>query len=204
MLPRTLSPSRPLADPPAGDGGLERLLEGIGRGEEAALAAFYDATSRWVFGLARKVLRDPSLAEEVTIDVYLQVWRSARSYCRERGSPTGWLLSIARSRAIDRLRAGAVLRRREGPSPERLETAAGGADPLAAAVDEERRRRVERALASLPPEQGQAIALAYLQGLTHREIAARLEEPLGTVKTRIRLGLMKLREMLRPYEDLNG
>jgi RNA polymerase sigma-70 factor (ECF subfamily) len=190
-----------LAGPKSEEGHLESLIEGIARGEEASLAALYDATSRWTYGLALKVLRDPASAEEVTLDVYLQVWQRAGDYARERGSPESWLLAITRSRAIDRLRAGAAQKRRQEPFDPGLEPAAGGPDPLAASDQNERRGRVHAALASLPAEQRKAIELAFFRGLSHSEVALSLGEPLGTIKTRIRLGMVKLRGLLSPLEE---
>jgi len=204
MLGQDAPPHKGLSGPPVGDPGLARLVEGIRRGDEKSLAAFYDATSRWVYGLALKIVGEAAAAEEVVLDVFLQVWRRAASYQRERGSPESWLLAIARSRAVDRLRSGAAIRRREEPLEAPFDRASGGPDPRRVTAEEERRERVARALASLPSEQKRAIELAFFQGLTHREVAAALAEPLGTVKTRIRLGMMKLRETLRPFEDLHG
>jgi RNA polymerase sigma-70 factor (ECF subfamily) len=177
------------------------LLWRIAGGDESALAAFYDLTSRWVYGLALKILNDPASAEEATLDVYLQVWRTAASFAPERGSPEAWLQTVARSRAIDRFRLGASRRRREEPFQAGFDRASGEVDPLAASAEAERGRLVAAAIQSLPPEQKRAIELAYFRGLTHGQIARRLEEPLGTVKTRIRLGMMKLRDLLKPLED---
>jgi len=190
-----------LAGPDSEERHLESLIGGIARGDEASLAALYDATSRSTYGLALKVLRDPASAEEVTLDVYLQVWNRAKDYSRARGSPEAWLLSITRSRAIDRLRAGAARKRRQEPFDPNLEPAAGGPDPLAASDQRERRQMVKAALASLPAEQRKAIELAFFRGLSHSEVASSLKEPLGTVKTRIRLGMVKLRGLLSPLEE---
>jgi RNA polymerase sigma-70 factor (ECF subfamily) len=179
---------------------LASLLDSIVRGDQAALGALYDATVRQVHGLASRVLGDPALGEEVTLDVYEQVWRTAGTYSAALGTPTAWLLTIARSRAIDRLRAGAFRRRREERIGESFDAPASGRAPETAAADEEEGRMVRAALRALPPEQRSALELAYYEGLTHVEIAERLHEPLGTVKTRIRLGMTKLRELLKPIE----
>lgn len=190
------------AESKAGQGVLASLLQGIARGDESSLAAFYDATGKWVYGLALRILGDAAAAEEVTLDVYLQVWRRAGAYSPERGAPSAWLLSIGRSRAIDRLRSGATRRRREEPFHEGFfDRPSPAADPMALSEEAERRRLVALAVSSLPPEQKRAIELAYFVGLTHSEISQRLGEPLGTVKTRIRLGMIKLRERLKPLED---
>ncbi len=200
MIGHDVAPSRELAFSESPEGSLVHLLAAIARGEEASLAAFYSATSRWVYGLALKILGDPFQAEEVTLDVYFQVWRQAAAYSVERGTPGAWLLTMARSRAIDRLRASRSRRRREGPWEESFDRPSEEIDPLTASAESERRKVVLEAIASLPPEQRRPIELAFFQGLTHTEIAGRLGEPLGTVKTRIRLGMMKLRESLMPLE----
>ena len=155
-------------------------------------------TNRLVFGLVLRILGDRSTAEEVVLDVYTQVWRQAGNYRRERGTPLAWLMTIARTRALDRLRSG----RQEMQRKESLEVVAdarsGEASPEDAAASNEHQRLVRRALALLPVEQRQIIELAYFSGLSHSEIAAHLEQPLGTVKTRTRLGMLKLKELLAP------
>jgi RNA polymerase sigma-70 factor (ECF subfamily) len=163
------------------------LIERTANGEEAALAALYDATASLVNGLALRVLGDRGSAEEVTGDVYLQVWRQAVRYDGTRGAPLAWLLTLTRSRAIDRLRTGASQRARTAPIEAALR--------VASAV-RQRRQVVRSALTHLPAEQRRAIELAYFEGLSHSEIAATLGEPLGTVKTRVRLGMIRLRESL--------
>jgi RNA polymerase sigma-70 factor (ECF subfamily) len=196
MTPGTSS--EPAVDP--GSERLASLLQAIGRGDDFSLAALYDATNRWVYALVSRILGDLATAEEVTLDVYLQVWRQAAAYSRTRGTPAAWLATIARSRAIDRLRSGATRRAREEPFGEGFDQAAAGQSPSDASVEAERRRLVTAAVAALPREQGRAIELAFFQGLTHAEIADRLGEPLGTVKTRVRLGMMKLRGSLKVLE----
>jgi RNA polymerase sigma-70 factor (ECF subfamily) len=150
--------------------------------------------------LAVRILRDEDHAEEVLIDVYMQVWRRAAEYSAARGKPSAWLLTIARTRAIDRLRAKRSRSAREEPIGEQLDAVASADDPEAASARNEGRRRVLAAIATLPAEQKRAIELAFFPGLSHAEIADKLGEPLGTVKTRIRLGMMKLREVLTPFE----
>ena len=177
------------------------LLERIARGEGAALSALYDATSAWVHGIAFRIVRETFAAEEVVLDVYLQVWRKAGDYSRLRGSPEAWLIAIARSRAVDRLRARASERKREEPSGASLDRAGEAADPAQPVIEAERRTFIERALGSLPADQRRSIELAYFGGLTHMQIAGELGEPLGTIKTRIRLGMYKLRELLGPAEE---
>jgi RNA polymerase sigma-70 factor (ECF subfamily) len=173
----------------------------MARGEEAALTALYEATSRVVFGLAARILGDLGAAEEVVMDVYVQAWREAGTYRADRGSPMAWLLTVARSRALDRRRSSDRRRRREQPIARGFEVVWTGGGPERAGIEEENRRRVLAAIAKLPGEQRRAIELAFFQGLAHPEIARRLGEPMGTVKTRIRLGMMKLRGLLKPLED---
>lgn len=174
------------------------LVQQVAQGDQAALAALYDHTNRLVYSLALRVLGDVSTAEEVLLDVYTQVWRQAASYRAERGTPLAWLTMITRSRAIDRLRSGWQDQQRR----ESLDTV-GDAPTLETSPEEntalaERQRFVRAALQSLSPEQREVIELAYYFGLSHSEIAARLNQPLGTVKTRTRLGMIKLREALAP------
>ena len=170
----------------------------IATGDQAALAQFYELTNRMAFGLILRILSDRSTAEEVLLDVYTQVWRQAGHYNRERGTPLAWLTTIARTRALDRLRSG----RQEMQRKESLEVVAEArslaADPEEAAASNEHQQLVRRALAKLTVEQRQILELAYFSGLSHSEIAAHLGQPLGTVKTRARLGMLKLKEMLAP------
>jgi len=161
------------------------------------MARLYDATSGWVYGLALRILADEAAAEEVTLDVYLQVWQRASSYRCERGSPRAWLATIARNRAIDRLRSGGVRRRLERPLDDGTADCGSSRSPEEERSREETRHRVIDGLSSLPPAERRPIELAFFDGLTHAMIAERLDEPLGTVKTRIRRGMMKLRTVLR-------
>jgi len=175
---------------------LPGLIPPIAERDQTAFAKFYDLTSRAVFSVVLRILGDHAMAEEVTHDVYLQVWNQAASYSAERGTPFAWLMTIARSRAIDRLRSTRY-RKRENES---LDTVIGYAaqteDPEEASIFAERRRLVRRALQSLSADQRQVIEIAYFSGLSQSEIAERLGIPLGTVKTRMRIGLMRLREFL--------
>ncbi len=200
----TIPPNQPVPE-----GGTEKrhaeLIREAAGGDQHALAALYDATSRTVYGLLLRILSDASTAEEVLLDVYEQVWRQAAHYSRERGTPLAWLTTIARSRAIDRLRRG----RREQQHTEPLEGVVATAHASGASAEDdvmagEVRAVVRKALDSLTPEQREVIELAYYGGMSHSEIAAARGLPLGTVKTRTRLGLMRLREMLRPvYEGIS-
>ena len=193
----------------ASDGEDERLrglLQGMARGESAALAELYDATHRWVHALALRILGDAQAAEEVALDVFLHAWRRARSYDAARGPVATWLAMLARSRAIDRRRSRAARNGREQLEPAPFD--GGGLapeqaapDPETAHIETERGRSVRAAIGVLPEAQRRAIELAFWPGLTHVQIAERLGEPLGTVKTRIRLGLGRLRDLLRALED---
>ena len=177
---------------------LTTLIRRMAEGDQAALAELYDATSRLIYGLALRVLDDVSAAEEVLLDVYTQAWRQATAYDGTRGTPLAWLTTIGRTRAIDRLRSGWQDRSRKESLETLTHAIAEGASPEDSSVDAERQQFVRRALATLSQEQRQVIELAYYSGLSHSEIAAKLNQPLGTVKTRTRLGMIKLREALAP------
>lgn len=177
------------------------LIALTAQGDQAALATLYDRTSPQVYGLVLKILDNREAAEEVTLDVYTQVWRQAHTYDETRGAPGGWLMTLARTRAIDRYRAGAAERGRI-ESLDLIELFESDDDtPEQELAGLERRRYVQQALALLTTEQREAIVLAYFYGLSQSGIAEKLNLPLGTVKTRMRLGLIKLREALAPYEE---
>ncbi len=180
------------------DQDLISLVQRIATGDQTALSTLYDTTNRLIYGLVLRVLGDVSSAEEVLIDVYAQVWRQASSYDTNRGAPLAWLTTIARSRAIDRLRSGWQDQRRKESLDVLGDATSDGASPEENTVAAERQRFVREALKTLSPEQREVIELAYYSGLSHSEIAAKLNQPLGTVKTRTRLGMMKLREALAP------
>lgn len=174
------------------------LIREVAAGRPAALSALYDRYSRLVYSLAFRAVGDAGAAEEITQDVFVSIWDRAASYRPEQAKVSTWLGSIARHRAIDVLRRRGV--RPEGHSLD-WEAAAGDALPRIdgpeRAVEEHlERQRVRAAVASLPEEQRRALSLAYFDGLSHSEIAAALREPLGTVKTRIRLAMQKLRQLL--------
>lgn len=174
------------------------LVQRIAKNDQSALATLYDETNRLAYGLILRVLGDASLAEEVLLDVYTQIWRQAANYDTGRGSPIAWLMTIARTRAIDRLRSGWQDRQRKEPLDLLHDRETSVASPEEATVASERQKFVRTALNSLAPEQREVIELAYYGGLSHSEIALKLNQPLGTVKTRTRLGMMKLREALAP------
>jgi RNA polymerase sigma-70 factor, ECF subfamily len=186
------------AEARARDQDLISLVELVATGDQSALATLYDATNRLIYSLILRVLGDVSSAEEVLIDVYTQVWRQAASYDANRGAPLAWMATIARSRAIDRLRSGWQDQRRKEPLDILGDAPTNAASPEEMAAISERQSLVREALNLLTPEQREVIELAYYSGLSHSEIAEKLKQPLGTVKTRTRLGMMKLREALTP------
>ncbi len=165
-------------------------------GDQGALAALYDETSRLVYATAVRILTDPADADEVTLDVYSQVWRGAAGYTERRGSVVAWLVMLARSRAIDRVRTRSTRSRREEPLANQVEVCSSEPGPEQEMEAGRQRRRVRAALETLPREQREALELGFFSGLTHTELAVRLDQPLGTVKTRIRQGMIKLREIL--------
>ena len=173
------------------------LITRIAAGDRDAFSRFYDLLAPTAFGLIRRVLRDPEAAAEVLQDVFWQVWREAPRYDPKRGSPEAWLVMRAKTRAIDRLRS---IRRRDrtfvAPVDESVAQRNDGPAENPAVVAEDR-GLVQTALAQLPEPQRRVIELAFFEGLTQSEIATRLGEPLGTVKTRARLGLERLRGALR-------
>jgi RNA polymerase sigma-70 factor (ECF subfamily) len=171
-------------------------LERMAHGDHEALAELYDRHGRLVFSLALRILRDQSDAEDIVQDVFSQAWRQAARYESSRGNPVAWLLNLTRSRAIDRLRG-----RRARPDTAAADPSSLDLPDLSQPVDEQIVRshqaaQVRAAVDELSVLQRVAIELAFYEGLTHVEIADRLELPLGTVKTRIRQGLLKLKDRL--------
>jgi RNA polymerase sigma-70 factor, ECF subfamily len=171
------------------------LIGRVAGGESDALTALYDATNRLIFGLLLRILGNSATAEEVLFEVYAQVWRQAARYDARRGNPVSWLVTMARSRAIDRLRADGQATRHEQPLDE-MPSAALTQDVERLAANAETRELVCAALDALPAEQREVIELAFYSGMTHSEMAAHLKQPLGTIKTRARRGMIKLREVL--------
>ncbi|HET9713054.1 MAG TPA: sigma-70 family RNA polymerase sigma factor [Pyrinomonadaceae bacterium] len=170
------------------------LLKAIASQDEAALAQLYDRYRAILFGLLMRILNNREEAEDVLQELFLQVWRRAADFDENRGRPFTWLVTMARSRGIDRLRALAS-RERVAVAGARDEAEAVS-DAASDAFRSEQRGWVTNALAQLPDEQQRPLMLAYFDGLTQTEIATRLGAPLGTVKTRMRTGMMKLRELL--------
>jgi RNA polymerase sigma-70 factor (ECF subfamily) len=171
------------------------LLKVIAARDEAALAELYDRYRVILFGLLMRILNDRGEAEDVLQEVFLQVWRRAADFDENRGRPFTWLVTLARSRGIDRLRTLAA-RERVAIAGARDEAEAIS-DAASDAFRSEQRELVNNALAQLPDEQKRLLLLAYFDGLSQSEIAARVGAPLGTVKTRMRAGMMKLRELLK-------
>lgn len=176
----------------------EALARRVADGDRGAFAALYDRHAPQAFGLLVRMLGRRSEAEEMLQEVFLQVWRDAGRYRRRAASLRGWILMIARSRAIDRLRSRGARERREAATVERDPPAPASLGPSGPErlEDRERRTRVSAALGALPPEQRRAIECAFFEGLSHRQAAERLGLPLGTVKSRILLGMRKLRDVL--------
>jgi len=181
--------------PPEQD--LRKLLQRIATGDHHAVAELYDATSSVVFGLGLRILQARDAAEDVVVEVYSQVWRQAALYDTQRGTPMAWLLTMTRSRALDVLRSRSRARAEE-PIEAVGELPAATPNPEEQSMAFERHRLVKQALAKLTADQRQVIELAYFSGLSHTEIAVRLGQPVGTVKTRVRLGMLRLRELLAP------
>ena len=181
---------------------LETLVARLAAGDESALRELYDRTSRRVFGLVLAVLRDGAAAEEVALEVYVQAWQQAGRFDPCVGSALSWLGNMARTRAIDTWRA----RQRQAARQAPLDVAgldalaSDAAGPEARGLQAERAARVAAALESLPVEQRRLVRAAFFTGLTHVEIAAAFGQPLGTVKTRIRNGLLALRAALAATE----
>jgi RNA polymerase sigma-70 factor, ECF subfamily len=191
---RGLPPSQPDRSPPARDDtDLEDLLALVARGEQTAFEAVYDRLAGPAYGLIRKVVRDPAQSEEVTQEVLLEVWRTASRFDPTRGSATTWALTIAHRRAVDRVRSETSAAEREQKSAPFPFSVDEVAETVEASMDAE---QVRRCLGGLTELQRQAITLAYYGGYTYPQVAKKLEVALGTVKTRIRDGLLGLRNCL--------
>jgi RNA polymerase sigma-70 factor, ECF subfamily len=182
-------------DPAVSD---ETLLTRLLSRDEAALATLYDRHGRAAFALARQIVRETETAEEVVQEAFLTLWRRAETYRADKGAVRTWLLRVVRNRAIDMLRASAGMVM-AGTSVEDL-TLVATDDPEGEAVRAVEGRVIREALAELPPEQRGVVELAYFGGLAYPEVAARMGIPLGTVKSRMRLALERLRVLLRARE----
>jgi RNA polymerase sigma-70 factor, ECF subfamily len=186
-------PGRPVSEPHGTARGLDDLLRAVARGDERAYDAVYDRVSAWVLGAARKVLRDPAMAEEVMQEVMLEVWRLASRFDPAKGSGTSWVMTLAHRRAVDRVRSERSQTIRE----QRVVSAVVDYDDVAEAVEASlEAERVKRCLTSLTRLQRECVDLAYYGGYTYREVAELLGVPAGTVKTRMRDGLIRLRDCL--------
>lgn len=172
-------------------------LAGIAAGKSEPLACLYDETAAVLYGLALRIVGNAADADEVAVDVFEQIWRTAKNFDPARGSVWRWLSVLTRSRAVDRLRVTKVKKQREQPGAlgdERLPSEEP--TPHEASLFREQQLLIRQALSALPAEQRRCIELAYFSELTHVEIAAALRVPLGTIKTRIRVGMEKLRSVL--------
>ncbi len=178
-----------------------KLLARVAKGDQQAFSQLYDQSSALLYTLALRILSNREEAAELLQEVYLEVWRKIARYDVGRGTPIAWLVTLTRSRALDRLRSRAAKEPNHTATPLDVSSAAQvpdhGPSPFESHADIEMRTLVTSALAELPAAQQEAIEMAYYEGLSHTEIAARLNQPLGTVKTRIKLGLTKLRAALR-------
>jgi RNA polymerase sigma-70 factor (ECF subfamily) len=167
----------------------------MARGDQQALHALYERTHRIVFTLMVRMTNSRETAEELTLDVFHDVWRRAATYDNAGGSVLGWIMNQARSRAIDRLRFE-QRKKRVDQSPDTPAPAPSAGDPQEAFDVREQGRRLKDALEVLTPDERRAIEIAFFSGHTYAEVAARLSQPVGTVKTRVRSGLSKLRQAL--------
>ncbi|MGO9243999.1 MAG: sigma-70 family RNA polymerase sigma factor [Verrucomicrobiia bacterium] len=172
------------------------LLRAVAAGDKEALRQLYTRHSAVLFALALRVLTDRAEAEDVLQEAFVQIWKTAGSFDEGRGRPLGWLIMLTRSRAIDRLRSRKTRSRVAESMAKDTSQTAGSTTPADEALASEAQRTVRNALKSLPSEQRIPIEMAYFGGLTQFEIAQQLSQPLGTVKTRMRSGMMRLREQL--------
>jgi RNA polymerase sigma-70 factor (ECF subfamily) len=177
--------------------GLAGLVEQMAQGRQDALARLYDETSSVLNGLLLRILERPEDAEEVLLDVYMKAWKYAARYSEKRGSVQAWLMIMARNAAIDRIRQKRAQPKTLAFEPEATpEPESSEASAEEQTAERERRRRVQIVLRELPPEQREVVELAFFGGLTHAELAEHLREPLGTIKSRIRMGLIRLRGLI--------
>lgn len=174
------------------------LIDLVAQQREEALGELYDRYHRLVFSIALRVIGNRALAEEIMLDVFTRVWQKAHTYCTDKAQVNTWLTRLARNKAIDVLRQEEARPFRHTVGWANIsEMPTDGQTPETATHIALRRQQVRSAIKELPPEQQEALALAFFQGYTHREIAALLEQPLGTIKTRIRSGMQTLRGVLK-------
>jgi len=176
-----------------------RLLARISAGDRQALGELYDRFSRPLYGTALRIVREPAEAQDVVHDAFITLWEKSSGFDPSRGNAFSWMVTLVRNRAIDRVR----MRRRRtellaesAPSDLGMDGSSGAASASDVAASGDEARAVREAVATLPAEQKRAVELAFFGGLTQEEIARKLQEPLGTVKARIRRGLLKLRDSL--------
>jgi RNA polymerase sigma-70 factor (ECF subfamily) len=174
---------------------LASLLKRSGRGDEGAFAELYDATSARAYGLAVRVVRDPSQAEEIAQEAFLEIWRTASRFDPDKGSAVSWILTLVHRKAVDRVRSAEASSRRDTSYHQGNHAVEHDSTSEAAQASMEA-RRVRQALDSLTPVQREALELAYFKGYTHTEVASMLDLPVGTAKTRIRDGLIRLRDTM--------
>jgi RNA polymerase sigma-70 factor, ECF subfamily len=190
--------------PPGSERSDVALVAAIERRDADALATLYDRHAPRLLGLAWRIVGETGEAEEVVQEVFLYAWRAAATFDPGRGSVLAWLLVATRSRAIDRIRTRRPTATVDSSGRDPLQELVSGDDVEGASASREWESTCREAVGGLPPDQRRVLELAYYEGLTHQEIAERTGTPLGTVKTRIRLGLMKLRERVRPYWTRDG
>jgi RNA polymerase sigma-70 factor (ECF subfamily) len=185
----------PAAAPSSTAGDLAALLKLSGRGDEAAFARLYDATAARAYGLAVRVVRDPSQAEEVAQEAFLEIWRTASRFDEGKGSAVSWILTLVHRKAVDRVRSAEAGSRRDTAYHQVSEGVEHDSTAEAAHASMEA-RRVRQAMDSLTEVQREALELAFFKGYTHTEVATMLDLPVGTAKTRIRDGLIRLRDTM--------
>ncbi len=174
----------------------DSLVNEVASGNEQSLAKLYDLTKHIVYNLALKILWDQAVAEEVTLEVYLQIWKQAHNYHHGKGTFLAWLVTITRSRSIDRLRQENRLKYRYKPFENAVRLVSKNESPEAESIVTEHSKRVQAALTKLSQSQREVLTMAYYFGMTQTEIAEKLGLPLGTIKSRIRYGLMHVKHNL--------
>jgi RNA polymerase sigma-70 factor (ECF subfamily) len=192
----------PRSAPPHGLDDDYVLMDGIARRDPSALTRLYDRHNTVVHSLCLRILRDPGMAEDAMIDVFQELWQRADRYNPARGTPIAYILTLSRSRALDRARMKGS---RPAASLEASNDAQGQAhptaDPLQSALEDERRLWIRHALEKLDPKYREVMECSFFEGLSHTEIALKLQKPVGTIKTYLRRGLIQLRDLLRSTDE---